>query len=70
VPKIHVKIQNSIFKTRDNCSYLGLNGGQCVVNGPGFICNCPVTFTGNRCEAPGKKFLRKKKTFFLTENFF
>lgn len=29
-----------------------LNGGQCAPNGPGFICNCPATFTGNRCEAP------------------
>ncbi|CAF1628166.1 unnamed protein product, partial [Adineta ricciae] len=29
-----------------------LNGGQCVSNGAGFICNCPATFTGNRCEAP------------------
>ncbi|CAF4064985.1 unnamed protein product [Adineta steineri] len=29
-----------------------LNGGQCVSLGAGFICNCPATFTGNRCEAP------------------
>ena len=34
--------------------FLGLNGGQCVPNGAGFVCNCPPTFTGNRCEAPGK----------------
>ncbi|CAF1550461.1 unnamed protein product [Rotaria sp. Silwood1] len=29
-----------------------LNGGQCIPNGPGFLCNCPATFVGNRCEAP------------------
>ncbi|CAF0950672.1 unnamed protein product [Rotaria sordida] len=29
-----------------------LNGGQCVPLGTGFICHCPETFTGNRCEAP------------------
>lgn len=34
--------------------FSGLNGGQCVPNGQGFICNCPSTFTGNRCEAPGE----------------
>ncbi|CAF2480711.1 unnamed protein product [Rotaria sp. Silwood2] len=28
------------------------NGGQCAPVGQGFICNCPETFTGNRCEAP------------------
>jgi hypothetical protein len=28
------------------------NGGQCVPLGAGFICNCPVQFTGNLCEAP------------------
>lgn len=36
------------------CLYIGLNGGQCISNGPGFICRCPATHTGNRCEAPGK----------------
>jgi hypothetical protein len=46
--------KNEIFKWNDKCFYLGLNGGQCVQNGAGFICNCPATFTGNRCEAPGK----------------
>jgi len=57
VPQIHVKIQNSIFKSKDNYSYLGLNGGQCIANTVGgFICHCPATFVGNRCEAPGKQF--------------
>lgn len=29
-----------------------LNGGQCISQGDGFICSCPSTFAGNRCEAP------------------
>ncbi|CAF0902610.1 unnamed protein product [Rotaria sordida] len=29
-----------------------LNGGQCIPNGQGFLCNCPSTHVGNRCEAP------------------
>ncbi|CAF1035730.1 unnamed protein product [Adineta ricciae] len=29
-----------------------LNGGQCIPSGQGFVCNCPETYTGNRCEAP------------------
>ncbi|UJR26457.1 hypothetical protein I4U23_007787 [Adineta vaga] len=31
-----------------------LNGGQCISSGQGFICNCPETHTGNRCEAPAR----------------
>ncbi|CAF3717646.1 unnamed protein product [Rotaria socialis] len=38
---------------RNPCSFNPcVNGGQCVPIGQGFICNCPATFTGNRCEAP------------------
>ncbi|CAF5192579.1 unnamed protein product, partial [Rotaria magnacalcarata] len=38
---------------RNPCSFNPcFNGGQCVPLGQGFICNCPETFTGNRCEAP------------------
>ncbi|CAF4568625.1 unnamed protein product [Rotaria magnacalcarata] len=38
---------------RNPCSFNPcFNGGQCVSLGQGFICNCPETFTGNRCEAP------------------
>ncbi|CAF4429841.1 unnamed protein product, partial [Adineta steineri] len=40
-------------QTRNPCAINPcLNGGQCLTNGPGFICNCPATFAGNRCEAP------------------
>ena len=39
-----------------NAVRLGLNGGQCISAGAGFICSCPATFTGNRCEAPSKWF--------------
>jgi hypothetical protein len=52
VLQIHVSIQNSYISNQKQSS-LGLNGGQCVPLGAGFVCNCPETFTGNRCEAPG-----------------
>lgn len=43
---------------------LGLNGGQCVPAGAGFICNCPEAFTGNLCEAPGMSW---RKLFFFSK---
>jgi hypothetical protein len=52
VLQIHVSIQNFYISNQKQSS-LGLNGGQCVPLGAGFVCNCPETFTGNRCEAPG-----------------
>jgi hypothetical protein len=37
---------------------LGLNSGECLQLGNGFICSCPTTFVGNRCEAPGRSTSR------------
>ena len=65
VLQIHVKIA-VIFLAKWLYFVLGLNGGQCVPNGAGFLCNCPATFTGKRCEAPGELFSFFSKDLFST----